>query len=274
MNAIPTLEQRLMSPNELLAELQARFDSDTEDYNAVVDECERLQNNCDVLILQVSTLQTQLDDLKSQNESLIAGNKHLLAEGLQMRKNLELSGKQLEAARRKEQASTEKSAVLEKRVKELTAHGDIKKIIEQNKTQRERNSELLNELSKVKRLLADSDKLLDQCVVRGGEYFNLPIFRAPNDQVIYMHDKRTRVMRDGVEHWVIPMTMFTPEGVGRLMTWDGERVHFASTGHKTADQKLAPHQDLVDFAATWFRENISIQGVNQMLRKRTIKAMK
>lgn len=274
MNAIPTLEQRLLSPSELLQELQARFDQDADDYNTLVDTCEELQARNNTLALQVDSQLKEINELRAQNESLIAGNKHLLAEGLQNRKNLELSGKQLEKARALEGAQQHRIQVLEKQVKEITAHGDIKKIIEQNKTVRAKNMEVLAELSKVKRLLADSDKLLSQSVLRGGEYYNLPIYRAPNDQVIYMHDKRIRVVREGVEHWLIPMTMFTPEGIGRLITWNGEDPQFATTGHKTVDQKLAPHPELVEFVRTWFRENISIQGTNQMIRKNTIKALK
>lgn len=268
MNAIPVLEARLLSPNELLAELQARFDNDADEFNQVAELCEQQDTQLKAMATELETLRLQLATTTDKCDALTAGNRVLMEENRDLKKNLEVSGQQIIKLRLSETNWVDKSREQDKTIKSLREHGDPKKLLEQNKTIRAKNAELVSELDKTKRLLKDMDKFLSASVERGGDYFNIPIFKTPNGQHVYMHDKHIHVIQNGVEVSVIPMSFWTADGIGRTITWDGENVNFASFGHKTVDLKHAPEPELVAFVRQWYEENVLPQGVKQVIRKK------
>ncbi len=269
MNAISAvLESRLLSPNELLIELQARFDHDAEEFNQLAELCEQQDSQIQAMTSELEKLKLELLQSQDKCESLISGNRVLMEENRTLKKNLDLSGQQIIKLRNSETSWIEKSREQDRTIRSLREHGDPKKLLDQNKTIRAKNAELSSELEKSKRLVKDLDKMLNESVVRGGEYFNMPIMKTPNGQHVYMHDKFINVIQNGIEVSVIPMSLWNADGIGRTITWDGKDVHFASFGHKTVDQKHAPEPEVVEFVRQWYEDNVLTQGVRQVMRQK------
>lgn len=292
MSAVETLPQLLTnaSADQLLHALAARFDDNAEDYNQLVDSYEQLHSDYSLLVVRDKESTKLINELTEKNTSLAKGNKLLMDERQNFHGELnelnnrvnsllqELQTERIEkqkAIRGLEQSKTVQTKAqqdlesLQRELKELKAHGDPKKIIEQNKTLRAKNTELQQGIDLAKKTARDAEK---EVAAMMDHYGQLPSFTSPTMENIYIHPKplKMSINVNGVPtiHTFIALTYWTNEGVGRVITWDDKanKLRFASFGHKTVDAKLSPSQPVLEWAHDWFDKNVLAQGVVQVFR--------
>lgn len=280
------------SADQLLHALAAHLDQNADDYNQLADKYEALDSDYRLLLLRDKELTQDFNEVTEKNNSLAKGNKLLMDERqnhqsevtevnnryneLMQELQTERSEKQklqraLEQSKGAQRATSEALTTAERELKELKAHGDPKKIIEQNKTLRAKNTELQQGIDQAKKVAIDAEK---EVAAMMDHYGQLPSFTSPTMENIYIHPKPLKMSMDvnGVPtiHTFIALTYWTNEGVGRVITWDDKanKLRFASFGHKTVDAKLAPSQPVLEWAQDWFDKNVIAQGVVQVFRSK------
>lgn len=278
------------SADQLLQALAAHLDQNADDYNQLVDSYEQLHSDYSLLVLRDKELTKGFNEVTEKNNSLTKGNKLLMDERqnhqrevtevnnryneLMQELQAERSEKQkfqraLEQSKTAQKTGQDALSKAEQEIKALKAHGDPKKLIEQNKTLRAKNGELQEGIDAHKKV---SENAVREIAAMMDHYGQLPSFTSPTMENVYIHPKSLKMIvpLDGVPtvHIFIALTYWTNEGIGRVITWDdkSDTLRFASFGHKTVDAKYAPSEEVRAWAKAWFNKNVSAQGVVQILR--------
>lgn len=246
--------------NTLLGLLQRRIDLEADEYNSVVDALAETQEELSTSQLKNNLLASELAELKVKVESLTAGNKLLMEKTRDQEAKLRSGGDQLEKAVRVEVLLKERCQVLEAVVKELKSNGDPAKLLSQNKNLREKNGELLATNNRLQQQVNKAMSELKDLAKYGGEFHYLPSYSSAEGENVYVHPKVIKVVEAGELHTKVALTYWRKEGIGRVITWDGEQLHFASFNHKQVDAKMAPSQEVVDFCQNWFLKNVVVHG--------------
>lgn len=257
--------------NTLLGLLQRRIDIEADEYNSVVDTLAETQDELSTSQLKNNLMAAERAELKAKVESLTAGNKLLMEKTREQEAKLRSGGDQLEKAVRVEVllkqkveqlevAMTLKVRELEGKVKDLKANGDPVKLLAQNKTLREKNEALTATNSRLQQQINKFNQELKDLAKYGGEYHYLPSYSSVDGENVYIHPKVIKVVEAGELHTKVALTYWRKEGVGRVITWDGEQLHFASFNHKEVDADMAPSQEVVDFCQNWFLKNVVVHG--------------
>lgn len=255
-----------LSASQLLEKLQERFNQDAQDYNELADAYEALQLHVQQLTVSEANLKEQLAEQTSRADSLAEGNKLLMEARRELTKKLERAALGFEKAHTNELKWKQRAEQFEQELKALKKLGDPTKLITQNKTLREKNVDIQTKLGRVEQARQALAREMKDLARNGGDYHYLPSFTSDEGENVYIHPKRIDVIEQGEKYTKIALTHWTKDGIGRVVTWNGTDLLWASFGHKTVNSKFAPSQAAIDFAKGWFEKHVVPQGRVQAFR--------
>lgn len=150
---------------------------------------------------------------------------------------------------------------LQKELKQAKKSGDPKKLIELNKSLREKNTTLTNALNKVKTELKQLEKAVNSTK---NEEERLSYSSAKGECVI-LRSSKLHIKTPVGKGWYIAFEYWCPQGIGRLITWNGEQLNFADGGSEEINRVVAPSQEIVAWTKAWFMKNVKIEGSDQVI---------
>ncbi len=252
---------------ELVNMLAQKVDSEADEYNALADMHDNMLLELKASSALVTKLTLELDQEKDRSASVIAGNNMLRQQLTDVTESDRKARVAFDVATDKLKKQAQQIVELEKALKTLKEYGDPKKLLEQNKNLRERNKELmdLNDgLKKQNKSYENSHKEL----IEKAEFSQLPSYTTETNEQLFIHPNLvTCETPDGPRRFVA-LTYWNALGIGRLVTWNGSAPQFASFKHKSVDDKWAPSQEAVAWAAKWFQDHVMEQGGHQVIRSK------
>ena len=283
-----------LEPASLLQQLALAIDTSADEYNELVDayEAQEAQLNTAQLTValqqkqiedlqqqigQVQELQAQLDalrekgqkvdQLQDQVKALRDGNKVLMEERKKTAEDLRKAVTAFDVAYDKSVKGAARIKELESELKGIKQHGDPKKLIAANKTLRDRNTELTKQNETLRQQATKATKEMEALMEKAAPSLIEPSYSKDGEN-IYLHPQPLRMERDGKIMTLIALTWWSSTGIGRVVTWDGNKgiPHFASVGHKTVDAKLRPSQEALDWVCDWFKKSVQTVGDKQTFK--------
>ena len=283
-----------LEPASLLQQLALAIDTSADEYNELVDayEAQEAQLNTAQLTValqqkqiedlqqqigQVQELQAQLDalrekgqkvdQLQDQVQALREGNKVLMDERKKTAEDLRKAVTAFDVAYDKSVKGAARIKELESELKGIKQHGDPKKLIAANKTLRDRNTELTKQNETLRQQATKATKEMESLMEKAAPSLIEPSYSKDGEN-IYLHPQPLRMERDGQIMTLIALTWWSSTGIGRVVTWDGNKgiPHLASVGHKTVDAKLRPSQEALDWVCEWFKKNVQTVGDKQTFK--------
>ena len=280
-----------LEPASLLQQLALAIDTSADEYNELVDAYEAQEEQLNTAQLtvalqqkqiedlqqqigQVQELQAQLDTLREkgqkvdqlqdQVQALLEGNKVLMDERKKTAEDLRKAVTAFDVAYDKSVKGAARIKELESELKGIKQHGDPKKLIAANKTLRDRNTELTKQNETLRQ---QATKEMESLMEKAAPSLIEPSYSKDGEN-IYLHPQPLRMERDGQIMTLIALTWWSSTGIGRVVTWDGNKgiPHFASVGHKTVDAKLRPSQEALDWVCEWFKKNVQTVGDKQTFK--------
>lgn len=159
-------------------------------------------------------------------------------------------------------------ASLTKQVKDYKKLGDPEKLISLNKSLRERVSNLTTSIAEDKKANRNKDREINRLTDdlmeakrNGGS--ELCLYRSETGEAVYLHHSPLVIKTPNSTQTYVALKFWSVGGLGRLVTWDGKNVMFASL---TANPKLhEPKEDMYQFISGWFKQHVHVNGREQSL---------
>ncbi len=252
---------------ELVGMLAQKVDTEADEYNALADHADNLAVELQGIQALLAKTTQELADEKDRSASVIAGNTLLRNELAESKESDRKARVAFDVATEKLKKQAQQISELERALKALKECGDPKKLLEQNKNLRQRNSELmdLNEgLKKQNKAYEASHKEL----IEKAEFSQLPSYTSPTNEQLFIHPNLITCDTPEGPRRFVALTYWNALGIGRLVTWNGSVPQFASFKHKSVDERWAPSPEAVAWATKWFEDHVMEQGGHQVIRSK------
>ena len=263
---IEDLQQQIGQVQELQAQLDALREKGQK-VDQLQDQVQALREGNKVLMDALREKGQKVDQLQDQVQALREGNKVLMDERKKTAEDLRKAVTAFDVAYDKSVKGAARIKELESELKGIKQHGDPKKLIAANKTLRDRNTELTKQNETLRQQATKATKEMESLMEKAAPSLIEPSYSKDGEN-IYLHPQPLRMERDGQIMTLIALTWWSSTGIGRVVTWDGNKgiPHFASVGHKTVDAKLRPSQEALDWVCDWFKKSVQTVGDKQTFK--------
>ena len=157
-------------------------------------------------------------------------------------------------------------------LKTLKALGDIKSVNRRLKEQKAKNLLATAALEKLKKDRNDWVKERSGYIDRLSYLEDFPMFVSEAKETISLHGQKINMLFDGKERLMVVLKYWNPCGLGRLVTFNAERLTLADAGLTSIEDVAGMSNEMVDFCVGWYTENVITVGKEQNLIIKTKKA--
>lgn len=254
-----------LSMGQLLQLMTDKVNAEALEYNELIDQIENLDLELKGLSAINAKLTAELTEEIARSASLKEGNSQLMSRLSEVSESDRKARVSFDVATEALKRKALQVKELEEGLKKLKALGDPKRLVDNNRELRERNKSLmvLNESLKARNIEYEKSykQLLDKSA-----FNQLPSFTSSTNEQLFIHPNLVSCETPEGPRNHVALTYWSSLGIGRLVTWNGDVPRFASFKHKTVDERFAPSTEAVEWATTWFKDNVAYSGEHQVLR--------